>query len=190
MTKHDIDPTTQASMLPPTPAGLALGAVIEMEGGYYQAATTEAEPSQELAALKAENVALEFLGRAAATEQRISNMSRGKYALEKSGVDESKQFNLAGNIERSEVTKARFKRVAKKHFALSIGIETKEVTSTEFRPAKGIEEEVIKVEAKESDRQPELSSRYREFLATYKGSQKQREKRRAEIAEQIGEVKV
>jgi hypothetical protein len=197
MPKHEIDPTTQASMLAPEPGKLAVSAAVEIEGAYYEAPPV-AEPSSEpevlspeqqrIANLKAEDVALDFLGRAAGTERRISSMFRGKYALEMSGVDEPKQVRLAERIERSEVTKARFKRVAKKHFGLSIGIETEEVKSIEFIESKGIEEEVIKVKAKDSSRQPELSSRYRTFLKDYKGSKKSREARRDEIAEQIGEA--
>ncbi|HVA11109.1 MAG TPA: hypothetical protein VNG32_02995, partial [Candidatus Dormibacteraeota bacterium] len=197
MEKHEVDPATQASMLPATPEQVAV------EGAYYAAEPTagpepeaklqpqtpdpEQEKQEKIASLEAEGIALDFLGRAQATNKKISEMTRGQTRLRLDGKNHEEQARLGQAIETSGKNRFRFRRVAKKHFGLSIGIETEEVTKT--IEAKGVEEQVIKVVATEPERQAELVDSYKLFLKSYEDKPARRKTRRAEIVEEIAALK-
>ena len=180
-------------MLPPTPERLAVGAVVQLEQGYYEVDPSQPKPGSEalspeqqrIAQLHTEDIALDFLGRAAETSKRITDMSRGLFVLQQRGENQTEQTRLSGSKAKSRENKLRLRRVAKTHFAQSIGIETEETTSARFVEDEGVTREVRIVIAKDPRRQTELSEKYKLFLAEYEHSQRRRQARRAEIAQQL-----
>jgi hypothetical protein len=190
-------------VLPPTPQQVAVGAVVEIEGAYYAVEPTanpepEAElqlqtpnPEQEkISLLEAEDVALDFLGRAQATNKTISNMTRGQTRLRLEGKNQAEQTRLGEAIEASGKNRLHFRRVAKKHFGLSRGIETEEIVVSKTIEAKGVEEQVIEVVATEPERQAELVESHKLFLKEYEDKPARRKTRSTEIAQEIAALKV
>lgn len=178
--KHEIDPTTQISMLAPSPASLAVKRTVALEeGGYYR---QPPEAPVLGGSLEAEIAALDRLDEAAETQARISNMRRGHYRLEHTeGADPDEVVRLGETIETSDNRRLWLGREAKQAFARSLGIETE--VREETRLVKASPQLVKVVRAKDPDRQQELDQQYRDFKAKYGASNKtrQRQLRRQEL---------
>jgi hypothetical protein len=193
MEKHEVDPTAPAA-LPEVSEQLVSGAEVEAEGVESPVTpeqiteTLSPEQEEKIAQLTAEDIALDFLGRAADTNTRIANMTKAQTRLRLDGKDQARQTSLGERIEKSERNRSAFDRVAKKHFAMSLGIETEEIIVEKFVQAKGVKKDVKEVVATEPARQAELTANYKPFLTTYKGKRR-REARRSEITQEIAAVK-
>ncbi|HET7060288.1 MAG TPA: hypothetical protein VFH99_03180 [Candidatus Saccharimonadales bacterium] len=198
--KHEVDPVIQGSMLAPSPAALATGAVVEMETGYYS--TPKAEPApltHEQKALKAERNALFFLDRACKTKRNITNMETHQYHLRSGNVKEGTDIptelaRLADVDERGKPIGAiptaqerykHFRRQAKITYGESIGVET--IMEPESRLVEGVPQEFLIVKAEDPARQAEFVEGFREFDSLY-GQLNQaanRDRRRQEISDLI-----
>jgi hypothetical protein len=158
MEKHEVDPTAPAA-LPIVPEQLVIGAEVEAEAAESPVTpeliteTLSPEQEEKIAQLKAEDTALYFLGRAAETSMTIARMTKGQTRLRLEGRDQAKQTSLGESIEKSKENRLDFRRVAKKHFALSLGIETKEIIVSKFVQAEGVKKDVKEVVATDPARQ-------------------------------------
>jgi hypothetical protein len=206
--RHEVDPATQGSLLPFDPGQLVVGKAakleqVNIEGGFYAipvqstpvgTETPVAQPKPEIVlspeqqramSLKAEDSALNFLGRAEDAQKKISSMNRGRGALQRAGRDQAEQTRLTRAIETSTDTYRRFGRVAKTQYAHSIGIEeTHEVTTNEFDEYEGRLRDVIRVHTTDPERYDELELGWREFTDTF-DSEVQRQARHEEIQAEL-----
>jgi len=200
--KHEVDPTTQASMLAPTPAALAMGAVVEVDDAYFQAPTSPApEPkpqplTPEQETMKAEADALQFLDLASKSKRNLTNIKKHQRALHagkvRPGTDiptelERLENPKNGAIRTAEERHGYFRRSAKAKFGQSIGIET--IIETEERATGEFVGEVEVVRSKDPELQAEFTRRYKAFYDQYgqAGSEAAaaRTARRQEISERL-----
>lgn len=195
--KHEVDPTAQGAMLPPTAAALATGSMVEVEGAYYRPPTSEPEPlTPEQEAMKAEADALMLLGQANKVKHNITSMEKYQHNLKSGKVKEgtdipSELARLAstdeetrepvGAIPTSQKAYRSLRAAAKRAFAKSIGIET--VIVSEVRAVEGSPREVLIVRATNDEQNDRLNRLYRDFDNKYGGPNKAkaRSSRRAEV---------
>lgn len=184
MPRHEIDPANQGMLMPRAASSVAVGAVIEHEGVFYQRPeiTLSPEQTEVIARLQAEHDTLDSFALENRGAGNIFHKSEKLNTIEADPryPEENKDAiitDLNASIHKSETSKPGLKVGAKGSFAKSIGIEVR----TDIVAGDPV------ILTKDPQQQAKLDDEYKAFRAEYFGTRKFKhlDHRRKQIKQEI-----